>query len=159
VGWVIGRTIVVDMRRRHAGPFVAAFSIPGSYASRDGILDSLARRYAFGVLQSGTSAKVDLVPFPTDPQSRATFARRQRLVYDEFAGKSADLSTAEDTIIAKVHAHQEPDSEIHSLDARGILVAQGDRLDLQDSHRLALAAGVQGIWQTLQQTTHEERGD
>ena len=151
--------IVVDMQCRHVDPFVAAFPIPDYYASREGILDSLAQRKAFNVIQPSTGAKVDLVPLPTDPQNRAAFARRQHLVYDEYAGHSADFATAEDTIIAKLHAYQETGSEKHLRDARGILVTQGDRLNLENLHRLARAAGVEEIWQTLLQTTQEETGD
>lgn len=151
--------IVVDMQYRHVDPLVAAFPIPDYYASPEGILDSLARRKAFNVIQPSTGAKVDLVPLPTDPQNRAAFARRLHLVYDEFAGQSADFATAEDTIIAKLHAYQETGSEKHLRDARGILVTQGDRLNLENLHLLARAAGVEEIWQTLLQTTQDETGD
>ena len=151
--------IVVDMQYRHVDPLVAAFPIPDYYASREGILDSLARRKAFSVIQPSTGAKADLVPLPTDPQNRAAFARRQHLVYDEFAGQSADFATAEDTIIAKLHAYQETGSEKHLRDARGILVTQGNRLNLANLHLLARAAGVEEIWQTLLQATQEETGD
>ncbi|MDO9065750.1 MAG: hypothetical protein Q7U96_01530 [Chloroflexota bacterium] len=151
--------IVVDMQYRHVDPFVAAFPIPDYYASREGILDSLARRYAFNVIQPSTGAKVDLVPLPTDPQNRAAFARRQHLVYDEYAGHSADFATAEDTIIAKLHAYQETGSEKHLRDARGILVTQGDRLNLENLQLLARATRAEEIWQTLLQTTQEETRD
>ena len=151
--------IVVDMQHRHVDPFVASFSIPDYYASREGILDSLARRHAFNVIQPSTGAKADLVPLPTDPQNRAAFARRQHLVYDEFAGQSADFATAEDTIIAKLHAYQETGSEKHLRDARGILVTQGNRLNLENLHRLARAAGVEETWQALLQTLQGKPGD
>jgi hypothetical protein len=75
--------IVVDMRYNHVDPFVAAFPIPDYYVSREGILDSLARRYPFNVIQPHTGAKVDLVPLSEDIRSRVTFTRRQRIVYDE----------------------------------------------------------------------------
>ncbi|MDP3047665.1 MAG: hypothetical protein Q8O07_09345, partial [Chloroflexota bacterium] len=68
-------------------------------------------------------------------------------------------ATAEDTIIAKLHAYQETGAEKHLRDARGILVTQGDRLNLENLHLLARAAGVEEIWQTLLQTTQDETGD
>ena len=49
--------IVVDMQYRHVDPFVAAFPIPDYYVSREGILDSLARRYPF----NGSAANVTLL--------------------------------------------------------------------------------------------------
>ncbi len=53
--------IVLDMKWRHIGPFVAAFPIPDYYVSGEGIQDSLQRCYPFNVIQPTTGAKVDLV--------------------------------------------------------------------------------------------------
>jgi hypothetical protein len=85
--------IVVDMQYRHVDSFVAAFPIPPYYVSREGIMDSLTRRYPFNVLQPATGAKADFIPLPTDPITRAAFARRQRIVYDEVKGQAADFAT------------------------------------------------------------------
>jgi hypothetical protein len=147
--------IVVDMHYRHVDPFVAAFPIPDYHASPEAIRDSLARRYAFNVIQPSTGAKVDLVPLPSDPRNRAAFLRRQHLVYDALNGQSADFATAEDTIIAKLLAYKETTSEKHLRDARGILVTQRDRLNLENLNRLARAAGVDEVWQALLQATQD----
>jgi len=97
--------IVVDMKLRHMKPFVAAFPIPDYYVSErgraeDGIGDSLQRRYPFNVIQPKTGAKVDLVPLPRDPFTRAAFGRRQRLAYDNiFEDRLAETSaTASDRV-------------------------------------------------------------
>jgi len=148
--------IVVDMRRDHVDPFVAAFPIPDYYVSREGILDSLARRYPFNVIQPRTGAKVDLVPLPGDVRTRSAFARRQRIVYDEVTGRSACFATAEDMIVAKLHAHQETGSEKHLRDARGIVVMQWGRLNLNDVTRWARAAGVEETWLALLRAVQEE---
>lgn len=148
--------IVVDMRRAHVDSFVAAFPIPDYYVSREGILDSLARRYPFNVIQPHTGAKVDLVPLPGDVHTRAAFARRQRLVYDEVTSRSAYFATPEDMIVAKLHAHQETGSEKHLRDARGIVVMQWGRLNLDDVTRWARAAGVEETWLALLEAVREE---
>lgn len=80
--------IVVDMEWEHVTPFVAAFPIPEYYVSEEGIRDSLQRCCPFNVIQPATGAKVDLVPLPCDPFTRAAFRRRQRMEYDA-AGNSA----------------------------------------------------------------------
>jgi len=121
---VLDADIVVDMQYSHVDHFVAAFPIPDYYVSREGIWDSLARRYPFNVLQPHTGAKVDLVPLSQDLRTRAAFGRRQRIVYDEVTGRAAYFATAEDTIVAKLHAYQETGSEKHLRDARGIVVTQ-----------------------------------
>ena len=86
--------IVVDMQHRHVDYFVAAFPIPEHTISRDGIMDSLIRRYPFNVIKPDTGAKVDWVPLPAEPLTRAAFTRRQRFVYDEETGQAADFATA-----------------------------------------------------------------
>jgi len=148
--------IVVNMQYGHVDPFVAAFPIPDYYVSREGIMDSLARRYPFNVIQPHTGAKVDLVPLPEDLRTRAAFARRQRIVYDEVANRAAYFATAEDTIVAKLHAYQETGSEKHLRDARGIVVMQWDRLNLDDVTRWARAAGLEDTWLALLEAAREE---
>ncbi len=151
--------IVVDMQYRHVDAFVAAFPTPDYYVSREGMLDSLARRYPFNVIQPATGAKADLVPLPTDPRSRAAFARRQRIVYDEINGRAADFATAEDVLVAKLCAYQETGSERHLRDARGILVTQWGRLKLENIRRWARAAGVEETWQTLLEVARKEMAE
>jgi len=133
--------IVVDMKWDHVGPFVAAFPIPDYYVSEEGIRDSLRRRYPFNVIQPTTGAKVDLVPLPRDPFTRAAFERRQRLAYDE-AGHSATFITPQDIVVAKLVAHRETGSDKHLRDARGVLVMQWGELDLEAIRRGAGASGV-----------------
>jgi hypothetical protein len=148
--------IVVDMRYQHVNPFVAAFPIPEYYLSRDGIVDSLTRRYPFNVIKPDTGAKVDLVPLPEEPLTRAAFMRRQRFVYDEETGQTADFATAEDILMFKLRAYQQTGSEKHLRDARGILVTQWGRLDLGSIHRWARASGMEDTWQALQEIARQE---
>ncbi len=148
--------IVVDMRYNHLDPFMAAFPIPDYYVSREGILDSLTRRYPFNVIQPHTGAKVDLVPLSEDLRARVAFIRRQRIVYDELTGRAAYFATAEDIVVAKLHAHRETGSEKHLRDARGIVVTQWGRLNLDDVARWARAAGVEETWLALLEAAREE---
>jgi len=147
--------IVVDMKLHHIGPFVAAFPIPDYYVSEEGIRDSLQRRYPFNVIQPKTGAKVDLVPLPRDPFTRAAFGRRQRLVYDE-AGHSGMFIAPEDIIVAKLVAHRETESDKHLLDAQGVLVIQWGELDLDLVRRRARAAGVLEQFERLLAAAREE---
>jgi len=148
--------IVVDMQHRHVDSFVAAFPIPEYTISRDGIVDSLTRRYPFNVIKPDTGAKVDLVPLPLDPYTRAAFGRRQHVIYDEIKGRAADFATAEDVLLAKLAAYQKTGSEKHLRDARGILVTQWGRLDLGSIHRWARASGMEDTWQALQEIARQE---
>jgi hypothetical protein len=133
--------IVVDIKPQHIEPFVAAFPISDYYVSEEGIRDSLERRYPFNVIQPATGAKVDLIPLPRDPLTRSAFQRRQRIEYDP-AGHSATFITPEDIILAKLVAFRQTGSDKHRRDARGVLVTQGEQLDLQALRRNAQAAGT-----------------
>ena len=133
--------LVVDMRPEHVQPFVEAFPIPDYYVSPEGIRDSLRCRYPFNVIQPHTGAKVDVVPLPLDPCTRAAFQRRQRLVYDE-AGRAAAFISVEDVVIAKLVTHHETGADKHLRDARGVLLMQWGTLDLEALHRRARECGV-----------------
>jgi hypothetical protein len=151
--------IIVDMDPAHVRPFIAAFPIPDYYVSEEAIRDALQRRYPFNVIQPATGAKVDLVPLPRDPFSRAAFERRRRLEYD-VSGRSAAFIVPEDLVIAKLVAFRETGSDKHVRDARGILVTQWERLDLQAVRRRARAAGVGGPFeQAWEMARQEAEGD
>lgn len=140
--------IVVDMRGHHIKPFLAAFPIPDYYVSEEGIRDSLERCYPFNVIQPTTGVKVDLVPLPSDPFTRAAFERRQRLTYDA-EGHAATFITPEDLILAKLAAFRETESDRHLRDARGVLVTQWGSLDLEAIRRGASGAGTLETFETI----------
>ena len=147
--------VVADMKPEHVDQFVAAFPIPDYYVSQEGIRDSLRRRYPFNVIQPATGAKVDVVPLPRDPFTRAAFERRQRLAYDE-AGNSATFITPGDIILAKLVAFGKTGSDKHLRDARGVLVTQWGRLDLEAIRRGAQAAGVLDRFEAILKAVHQE---
>lgn len=147
--------ILVDMQWNHIRPFVDAFPIPDFYISEDGIRDSLQRRYPFNVIQPATGAKVDLVPLPRDPFTRAAFDRRQRLMYDT-EGHSALFITAADIILAKLMAFRQTGSDKHWRDARGVLVTQWGQLDLDALRQQARAAGCLEQFDRLVEAARQE---
>jgi hypothetical protein len=147
--------IVVDMREPHVRAFVRAFPIPAYYASEEAIRNSLARRYPFNVIQSTTGAKIDLVPLPHDPFTRAAFARRQRRAYDQ-TGCEAFFITAEDIVVAKCLAFRETGSDRHMRDARGVLIIQWEHIDLTAVQRAAAAAGVSEAFERVRAAARAE---
>ncbi|HID61476.1 MAG TPA: hypothetical protein EYP49_01835 [Anaerolineae bacterium] len=147
--------IVVDMRWEHVQPFLAAFPVPDYYLSEEGIRDSLQRRYPFNVIQPSTGAKVDLVPLPRDPFTLAAFRRRQQMEYDQ-EGHTAFFITPEDIVLAKLIAFRETKSDKHLRDARGVLVSQWGRLDLEVIRRRARAAEVLEGLETIVEAARRE---
>lgn len=147
--------IVVDMKWEHVRSFVAAFPIPDYYVSEDGIRDSLQPRYPFNVIQPSTGAKVDMVPLPQDPFTRAAFSRRQRLEYDE-VGHTAVFITPEDIVLAKLIAFQRTESDKHLRDARGVLVTQWGRSDVEAIRRGARALGTLDEFEAILEAARRE---
>jgi len=107
------------------------------------------------VIEPTTGAKVDLVPLPRDPFTRAAFQRRQRMIYDK-AGHSASFITPEDIVVAKLVAHRETGSDKHLRDARGVLLTQWGELDLQAIRDSARQSSVLEIFEKLYQIVQKE---
>jgi hypothetical protein len=147
--------IIVDMRPSHIRPLVAAFPVPDYYVSERAIRDALQRRYPFNVIQPQTGAKVDMVPLPRDPFTRAAFERRQRIEYDA-AGHSAVFISPEDIVVAKLIALRETNSDKHLQDARGVLVTQWGLLDAKTLRRRARAARVGDLFEQAWKMARQE---
>ncbi len=147
--------IVVDMKPEHIEPFVTAFPIADYYVNKEGIRDSLRRRYPFNVIQPATGAKVDLVPLPHDPFTTAAFQRRHRLQYDQ-TGNTATFITPEDIILAKLIAFQETESDKHLRDARGVLVTQWGQLNLEAIRHGARTVGALDQFEKLFEAARQE---
>jgi len=147
--------IVADIKVKHVKAFIAAFPLPEYYLSEEGIYDSLRRRYPFNVIQSATGAKVDIVPLPDEPFTRAAFSRRQRMVYNE-AGQEADFISIEDIVLAKLFAFEQTGSEKHLRDARGVLVVQWGQLDLELIRHIAGRSDVLAQFEQLYEAARRE---
>jgi len=143
--------IVVEMPRNKVDDFVDAFPIPDFYASKEGILDSLRRRYPFNVIQPATGAKIDLIPLPADPLSRTSFRRRKRMPIGE-TDRFAWFISPEDVIISKLAAYQKTGSDKHLRDARGVMLVQYDGLDWDALRGYAVGAGVIDLLEELIRT-------
>jgi len=143
--------IIVDMQRKHIVDFVGAFPIPDFYASKEGVLDSLRRRYPFNVIQPATGAKVDLIPLPRDPFSRISFRRRKRMPIGETEHHAWFISP-EDVIVSKLATYQKTGSDKHLRDARGVLFVQHDELDWQALRQYAAQVGVNDLLEELMRT-------
>jgi hypothetical protein len=61
------------------------------------------------------------------------------------AGHSAISIAAEDLVVAKLIAFRETSSDKHLRDARGVLVMQWDRVDLERIRHSARASGVLAV--------------
>lgn len=147
--------IVVDIKENDVGLFVQAFPVPEYYASEEGIRDSIKRCYPFNVIQPATGAKVDLVPLSADSFTRTAFQRRKRMEYDR-QGNSASFIAPEDIVVAKLLVYQKTGSDKHLRDARGIVITQWEKLNLESLRHSAREEGVLKEFETLFESVRKE---
>lgn len=152
----IDADVIVDIDLSHVEPFVARFPIEeGYYASEEGVIDSLRRRYAFNVIHYFTGARVDLMPLPRrDAATRRAMERRRRIEFGR--GYMAYFASPEDVLLAKLRYYLQTTSPKHLRDARGILAVQGPDLDRAYVSAEATRLGMTKEWETLQRLVAED---
>lgn len=139
-----GLDLVIDGARDGVVRFATAMSVEPYYSSPEAAADAWDRRSMFNVIDTQSGWKVDLIIRKDRTFSIAEFNRRQPA---DIAEVAVMMSTAEDTIIAKLEWARASASERQIGDIRGILEVQGDRLDLAWIQRWVAALDLGDIWQ------------
>lgn len=95
----IDADLVAELGPRHAAPLAAA--LRGSYyVSEERVRDAVSRRGSFNVIHLETMVKVDVFVSRDRPFDRRAFDRARAA--DPGAGSEIPVSSAEDTILAKL---------------------------------------------------------
>lgn len=95
----IDADLVAELRPRHAAPLAAALR-ESYYVSEERVRDAVSRRGSFNVIHLETMVKVDVFVSRDRPFDRRAFDRAR--VADPGAGSEIPVSSAEDTILAKL---------------------------------------------------------
>jgi hypothetical protein len=107
---------------------------PGGAFYRDigAIREAIHQRGSFNVIHLATMFKVDLFIPKDRPFDRQQLDRRQSWIADRDSGRTIYVASPEDTILTKLAWYRLGDevSEHQWRDTLGVLVVQGDRLDL-----------------------------
>jgi hypothetical protein len=107
--------LIISIQQTRADDLVAAFPPPDYYLSKESILDAIAHRGMFNLIETNTGDKVDFWVLTDDPFDRSRFARRYA---EEVLGMKLMVSSPEDTILAKLRwAKLTGGSEKHFRDA------------------------------------------
>jgi hypothetical protein len=113
------------------------------YFDVDMARESLKTRIAFNVIDMDTMWKADLIPVRGEEFARAEFARRVRVGFQDV---DVMVASAEDTIVSKMVWAKKADSHQQVEDAAGVLVVQGEKLDLAYIEGWVAKLGLDEQW-------------
>lgn len=138
--------VVAELAARHVQPLVAALR-DAYYVPEERIRDAVARRGAFNLIHLETMLKVDVFVSRDRPFERRAFERSRDAVVEGIDGTTLPVSSAEDTVLAKLEWYRRggETSERQWGDVRGVLQAGGDALDFAYLRRGALELGVDDL--------------
>jgi len=132
--------VVVAIERRAASGLVEVFPPPRFYLDEESIVEAIARRDVFNLIDVTTGDKVDFWLLTDDPFDRSRFSRR---CVEEVMGMHITVSTPEDTILAKLRwAKLSGGSEKQFTDALRVYEVQFGTLDIDYLHDWAKKIGV-----------------
>jgi hypothetical protein len=99
---------------------------PNQYVSAEAVKAALKNRSLFNVIDTNTGWKVDLFVRKSRPFSLEEFRRRRAV---EFAGRTIDVVSPEDSILSKLEWSKNGNSERQLRDAESVAVVQWKNLD------------------------------
>jgi len=150
----MGADLVVDLALPDVGPLARAL-IGDFYADVDSMREAVQQRSSFNLIHLGTMFKVDVFVAKTRAFDRSQLARRRLVLLSEEPERQAYVASAEDTILAKLEWYRMGGevSERQWRDVLGVLLVQGERLDLDYLKQMATHIGVLDLLKLALQAT------
>ncbi len=142
--------MVVSIEEAKASELAGAFPAPDFYLDEQSIVEAiggLPAQSMFNLIELDSGDKVDFWILSSQDFDRTRFSRRIR---QEFEGFEMQLSSPEDTILAKLRwAKLSGGSEKQFTDALGVYEVQYPKLDLDYLDHWANKLEVDCLWQRL----------
>ncbi len=139
--------LVVAIQESNAEKLVEAFPAPDFYLDQEGMLDAIKEHGMFNLIDVKGGYKIDFWVFTNDPFDHSRFSRRHS---EEFMGSKMQVSSPEDTILAKLRwAKLSGGSEKQFTDALRVYEVQHGRLDLEYVEHWAKRLDVESLWKRL----------
>jgi hypothetical protein len=139
--------LIANLSFSQGEALLAAFSAPDYYLAESSVRDAIQRGSIFNLLANKQGDKVVFWMLKPDPFDRSRFARRTKI---DFEGTALNVSTPEDTILAKfVWSKLSGGSEKQFHDALRVYELQFANLDLAYLDSWARDLGVSDLMERL----------
>ena len=140
--------IIADLKREQVNPFTAAL-IKDFYIDEEMIYQAISQRASFNLLHRTSFFKVDIFIPKIRPFTEQQFARAERQVLSLEPPVEAFVSSAEDTLLAKLEWYRMGGevSDRQWRDALGIIEVQSAVLDLVYLRRWAMELEITDLFE------------
>ena len=139
--------MVVAIQKSKAHELVKAFPPPDFYLDEHSILDAINGQSMFNLIDLKTGDKVDFWTLSNEAFDRSRFSRRYS---EEFMGIEMQVSSPEDTILAKLRwAKLSGGSEKQFTDALRVYEVQYGKLDVDYLEHWVKRLDVNSLWKRL----------
>lgn len=140
--------IIIIIKRSDVNKLVESFPTPDFYLDRDSIFDAIERQDMFNLIDVREGDKVDFWILTNEPYDRSRFSRKYA---EEFAGISIQVSSPEDTILAKLRwAKLSGGSEKQFTDALRVYEVQFEKLDKDYLKYWVKELEIELLWERLE---------
>jgi hypothetical protein len=139
--------MVIAVQRSKAHDLAEAFPSRDFYLDEHSILDAIGRQSMFNLIDLETGDKVDFWILTDEAFDRLRFSRR---ITEEFMGIKIQVSSPEDTILAKLRwAKLCGGSEKQFTDALRVYEVQGRKLDVGYLEHWVKKLDIEPLWKRL----------
>ena len=138
--------LVADLRLSDADPLSQALA-GAFYGDAESMREAVRHQGSFNLIHLATMFKVDVFVAKPRAFDRSQLARRQLVLLSEEPERYAWVASAEDTILAKLEWHRLGGGvgDRQWRDALGVILVQGERLDLDYMRTMAAQLGVSDL--------------
>lgn len=139
--------VVVAIQSSKVDKLIEAFPLSDFYLDKNSILDAINRQSMFNLIDLKEGNKVDFWILTNEPFDRSRFSRRYM---EEFMGLKMQVSSPEDTILAKLRwAKISGGSEKQFIDALRVYEVQYRKLDIDYLEHWVKKLGIESLWERL----------
>ena len=139
--------MVIAVEKLNAHELVEAFPSPDFYLDEDSIIEAIKGQAMFNLIELKSGDKVDFWILSDEAFDRSRFSRRYS---EQFLGSELQVSSPEDTILAKLRwAKLCGGSEKQFSDAVGVYEVQHRKLDLDYIELWAKELDVLSLWKRI----------
>jgi hypothetical protein len=139
--------IITAIKKSSVMNLIQAFPPPDFYLDQEAVFEAISQRSMFNLIDITTGDKVDFWLLTDEPFDRSRFSRRY---IESFMGLRLQVSTPEDTILAKLRwAKLAGGSEKQFTDALRVYEVQFEKLDLAYLNQWVNKLEIDELWKRL----------